>query len=602
MGASFLLGFIQSLFQTQWSYTVFPTVASLASVIGSLSVGYCACLTGFRKKWHGILISVFVAVNFSSLACGSVVLGFFPQTFGLAFAVAFLGLFGTVFSNLKRITNRFSAVFSSLPLAILFSALVYSYSELAPFTVFAAMIAGFGYLMIFSPRKQFWVLCLFFLFFSLLLLNVEIYRAISAIIIQSKVVVGCAVEWAFSDFIGHCFGLRSSIFDVNTWFFYSKFMSLALLLISLFLIVFFMRKIFKKGLLELMPCLSFIFVSVSAFLYFRYLVPSPWNSGIGQTWSQFKISEWAGPFCMIFWGSFFIYCLKHRRVYSYLTYFILFVCIIFGTVQNYHFADKRTKPIRIETGYDKASFSLFLALRKFVLSQLQTSQCLYLDLGGRHNKIRQMCTYFLSDTNLGGAWYDDPYFLWLPSSEQMVPLTKCEYMLGFSGSGLSGEKYAAFGNLILLYNLSEKVAVDADTILDMDDFKWKRWPNNLRSNGIEIKNFPPYIASRTLVDAGLTAPLKLEPGVYRLIADVTGRLDGPGNGPGHISLHGKRKLLWIPSGDYTKGATFCIEFNISSEFNGYLSFGLGGWEKGRGHLKLNNLVIEPQKLRGETLN
>jgi hypothetical protein len=477
MGSSFFLGWAQALFQSQWSYTVFPAVASLGVATGSLAVGYGACLAGFRRKWHGITIAILTAVSFNGLASGSV-FGFFPQTFGLTFAVAFMGLFGAVFTQARRIKKRDSALFCSLPLALLFSALVYSYSELAPFTVIATLLTGGVYIILFSTRKQLLTLCSFFLLFCFLFLNVQIFKAIKAILAQSKAIVGWPVLWSNLDFIGHCFGLRSTSGDPVTWLFNYKFICLAFLLLSILLLILLGRKVFKRGFLELLPCLTFIIVCLAAFLYFRYAVSSPWENGIGQTWSQFKISEWSGPFCIIFLGCLFIYGLKTSRICASISYSVLFICIAFGIIHNFNLADSRTKPIRMETGYNQEPFRVFLDLREHILYNIKPDQCLYLDLGGRHHKLRQMFTYFLPDINLGGAWHDDGYFCWLPSAEQNIPMSKCEYLLEFKGRSFSTEKGDVFGNLKFNMTPTDEfrlLTVKGGYPQETDNFSWWHW-------------------------------------------------------------------------------------------------------------------------------
>ena len=35
---------------------------------------------------------------------------------------------------------------------------------------------------------------------------------------------------------------------------------------------------------------------------YRYGSPSPWPTGTGQSWSQFKIANWVSAFCMVLVG------------------------------------------------------------------------------------------------------------------------------------------------------------------------------------------------------------------------------------------------------------------------------------------------------------
>jgi hypothetical protein len=450
MGGSFVLGWIQSMFGVKWSYTVYPVTAMLPLVTGSLAVGYCASLCGFKRRWHGFLIGLFSATSFNGLAYGSAT-SFLAMSYGLAFAVSFLGLIGGIWSSVDRSRNWYTLFLWTIPAAMFFAALVYSYTEIAPFTAIACMLAGFGFLLNTRTKKQFVLSGIFFLLQSVVLLNREIFRAIESILVQSKAVVGWAVSWSILDFMGHAFGLKSGSGDGDRWLLGPEFLTLGLLFFLLIPLALFYKKIFQKRAHALLPCAGYVLVSILAFFYFRYAVSSPWPTGVGQSWSQFKIANWVGPFCLVFVGASFLYAARHSRVSARSVMFVLVVCILAGLVQNYDLAPSRTRPIRKETGYAKSSFDIFLKLRNAVKNTLAPGQSIYLDLEGPHHKIRQMVAYFLWDFRLAGNWSDDGYlFPHLPAGQRRMNPSTSDYLIEFQDGLSTIKNIQRFGNLIFM--------------------------------------------------------------------------------------------------------------------------------------------------------
>lgn len=495
MGGSFVLGWIQSLFGAQWSYTVYPATVTLALVAGSLAVGYCASLCGFKRRWHGFLIGLFSAVSFNGLAYSSAT-AFLPMSYGLAFAVSFLGLIGGIWASVDKSRNGYTFFLWTIPAAMLFAALVYSYSEIAPFTAFACMLAGFGFLLITKTKKQFILSGVFFLLQSIVLLNREIFRAFESLLVQSKAVVGWAVSWSILDFVCHAFGLRSGSGDDDRWLLGPEFLTLGLFFFLLIPLALFSKKIFQKRARALLPCAGYVLVSILAFFYFRYAVLSPWPAGVGQSWSQFKIANWVGPFCLVFVGISFLYAARRSRVYAWSMMFVLVVCILVGLVQNYDLAPSRTRPIRKETGYDRSSFEIFLKLRDAVKNTIAPGQSIYLDLEGTHHKIRQMVAYFLWDFRLAGNWSDDGYlFPHLPAGQRRMNLSTSDYLIVFQDGPSTIKNVQRFGNLILMKTppcLVQLFSVKGGYDKEMQGADWWYWT-------------PDYLTLRYKVD-GKTMP------------------------------------------------------------------------------------------------
>lgn len=100
------------------------------------------------------------------------------------------------------------------------------------------------------------------------------------------------------------------------------------------------------------------------------------------------------------------------------------------------------------------------------------------------------------------------------------------------------------------------------------------------------------VRSPTFTDAGLVSnEIAFKRGMYR--ADVTFDYDvmaeASGANGAHISIHGKKMLLPILTGKNTgQHATFYLDMDGTPE---RISFGLGGWAKGKGAIELKQLTI-----------
>ena len=119
---------------------------------------------------------------------------------------------------------------------------------------------------------------------------------------------------------------------------------ISVLLLTVLLIPLFLN---RKALIcnrfsALLPCISFILVSGAFFLYYRYGSPSPWPTGTGQSWNQFKIANWVSAFSMVLVGLSVLQAAKRPNLYRILL-LILISCSFAGVYWNYFLADPRTK-------------------------------------------------------------------------------------------------------------------------------------------------------------------------------------------------------------------------------------------------------------------
>ncbi|MCE0723361.1 hypothetical protein [Legionella resiliens] len=123
---------------------------------------------------------------------------------------------------------------------------------------------------------------------------------------------------------------------------------------------------------------------------------------------------------------------------------------------------------------------------------------------------------------------------------------------------------------------------------------WQAWQNKSKKSELKVAFDISTLAiksTKQLVDAALIIPLTLPEGVYQISAKVMGQVTA---GSGHISLHGLKKLINIPVGNYNKPTKFSTIFQIIEKPKSryVLAFGLGGWTQGRGHIQLKDVVIE----------
>jgi hypothetical protein len=126
--------------------------------------------------------------------------------------------------------------------------------------------------------------------------------------------------------------------------------------------------------------------------------------------------------------------------------------------------------------------------------------------------------------------------------------------------------------------------------ITLETMSWARW--GALTSGSRDDPVTRTVSSPTQGDFGLIAPLHLRPGVYRIRANIAGVITGPPQGAAHISLHGKEKLINIQAGDYEQGKDFTGYSSQVRGFDGYIAFGLGGWSRGAGWIRLNALTIE----------
>jgi hypothetical protein len=428
MGGSFLLALAQSLLNLQWSYEVYPAVVISAIAACCLAIGFPLAqpLRSVRRRTRLALLAL-PAFTLGGLVFGAN-LGFLPQTVGLSIGAGLLFAVGPSLRwvSIGSASSRTIAK-AVLPAAALLSAAVFAYSELAPFLLVAVLGSGFLIALRFRAWGRVVVYSGLLLGLSTLLLNTELIRAYAALRTQSGVVVGSPVEWSLLGYIAHAFGVHGGAWDGFQWTMPESSGSV-LFVLGLVLTGMVGAVILSGGRTlarttlngVLMPAAVALMVFCVGLLYFRYFVPSPFPKGLGQSWSQFKLADWAHPFAMAFTLLAVVH--MHQRMGRYFDHVVTLLFVV-GLVSATLIGVARTTPLIQYYGGTRDLNRFYQEFRQTVLANCPRSAPIYLALNGQHHKFRQMAVYFLPDRETTSDWMDDGYiFARLPAKRRTQSL------------------------------------------------------------------------------------------------------------------------------------------------------------------------------------
>jgi hypothetical protein len=414
MGASFLLAFLQAFLNLRWSYEIYPAVVIAAITACCLAMGFplAQALRPMRRSIRLALLAL-PAFSMGGLVFGAN-MGFLPQTVGLAIGASLLFMVGPLFKWVATTNATWQTIGkAALPGAALFAGVTFAYSELVPFLLLA--VVGSGFIIAFRIRS--WGKMLahggVMLMLSVLLLNTELIRAFAAIRTQFGVVVGSSVDWFLLGFVAHAFGLHGGALEGFQWTTPGSVGSLAfafgliLLGLAVGLVLARIRPIWHATLSGvIMPVVMLLAVFAAGVVYFRYFVPSPFPNGLGQSWSQFKLTEWAHPFVM---ALFLLAIASLRPRLGKLFNGAVVALFAIGLVSATIIGVARTRPImQYYSGVSDLN-RFYLTFRDTVFATCPSNMPVYLALGGKDLKFRQMATLYLYDRDVRSDWMDDVY-------------------------------------------------------------------------------------------------------------------------------------------------------------------------------------------------
>lgn len=528
MGASYFLGFIQSVTLMKWSYYAYLSCLSV-----SLISTVCLLVSYFKKKFENLLnisiaCSLLIITQNGFVSSGNY--GFYPQTFGLAFLNATIIFILIFFEELKK-TNSFSKKFI-LILSIFFSSLLYSYNDIAPIValclfLFLILETKFNLTYI----KKILPGILFFVAFVLIIVNVEFVRIFDNFISGVKHVgsgdirIGWPVLWNPIQFFAHSFGLKS-ILDYDL-FFLETILSIYGFLIFFVVSIFFVFKL-KLFFLDDYKTffnlfISFNFIFLILFFKFRYFSSGFVENETGNTFLLFKLYGWLSviniPF-MIY--TYLLFYKNFKPRFQKILFTIISISFLLGLFLHGFFIPKySTKQAIDNVGGNKYPLIEYLKFRNKVSENVDKNQVIYLSFGAERHKLRQMVTYILYDFKLISDYTDDGYITGniLPE-ERNIPATQADFILSFD---LNAENNIEDSNIIFKHNLItlRKMPIGI-VILDSvkgadnressgtDTWRWIEDSVEYKFFKINEKSNKSWILSFETLPAGFERDLKIE--------------------------------------------------------------------------------------------
>jgi hypothetical protein len=407
MGASFLLALAQAMLNARWALEVYPGVVIAAMAACCLLIGFpvAVLLKPLRLRYRLPLLAL------PSFGLGGLVFGanfgFLPQTVGLGLSAGAVFATGLV---LRSITagDRTTAdvVRAVLPIATLLAAVIFSYSEIVPFVVAGIGLGGLW----FAVRRRAWRAVIVFgtavAVLTALLCNFELLRTYASLRLQAGAVVGSPVDWSVVGFAGHALGLHGGAWESWRLSVLGAIWGAALIVLLLTAFRSTRWDSFRSTAALMIPTVALLLCFGIAFMYFRYAVASPFPVGRGQSWSQFKLTDWASPsvaaMVLALLASFFSSVGPLRR--GVLLGLIAAAAIgssVMGVVRHAGVMNYYTNVD------DLAEF--YPSLRRAVFAKCPLASPVYLALGGSDLKFRQMAALYLADRDVRGDFEDDVY-------------------------------------------------------------------------------------------------------------------------------------------------------------------------------------------------
>ena len=409
MGASYLMALLQSIFNVKWSYTVyFPLmIVAISACCAAIGMPLANKLREIRFPFKVLLLSL-PALSVGGLVFGGYY-GFLPQVVGLSLVTGFMLGLGAVLKFIKLLSFK-KITFASIPIALLLSSAIFAYSEITPFIILSLLGSTLIWILLKNSPFKSIALTTSIIVIATLFLNLEIIRVINAIILQSGIVVGGPVDWPLIGFLSHAFGLHGGVWDVFQWskdsgsiYFYLSATPIFILIgLILWNFKFLIKNTFYQ---EFLPAIVLMAIFIILFMYFRYLVPSPFEKGIGQSWNQFKLSEWIFPFTMVLVE---ILILNLFRISKFFFYTILICLFSIGILTTVQFSIDRSKSVSNYYGEGHLE-NFYKEFQNAIKINCSQEAPLYLSLKDEHHKFRQIAVYLLPNREIKSNWMEDSF-------------------------------------------------------------------------------------------------------------------------------------------------------------------------------------------------
>ncbi len=475
MGASFLLGWTQAAFGLEWSLDLYPAMAALALICGALGIGatvLAACPGRWAEAW---LAALAAAATVNGFAFGAAT-GFLPQTWGLAFASAAFGLRGLETSTRAERAGC-GPWRTGVPLGIAVAASMHCYWDLLPLEGPALALT---YLYPWPGRdarawREVWRWAGVPALAAVLLVNLEWIRAVRGILQNITAVVGGPVAWTVPSFPAHALGLRASVWEGGGWI--NEALTRVKLIggtVVMLLWLGVMAASADPGRARhwrrpparlarwhgpaLIPALTWLGLSTLLFVYFRYHVPSPWHGhffdsrwpdGVGQSWSQYKVTIWASLFVIglvaaLGTGAAMSTAWRGWRV-AWLAVLALWCGM--GLGWNRGLIQDRGSSLLFMTGLRSDPLEACRVMRQEI-ARLPPNDWVYLDWPSDQTsyRFRSLMVYFLCNRPVASDWHDDVIFSgYVPPEDARRTPADCAWILKYRPPTSDGSAPAVGG-------------------------------------------------------------------------------------------------------------------------------------------------------------
>lgn len=380
MGASFLLGWIQSLCGREWPHEVFPSVVALTLACGGLALaGAISCAIPIRRRLL-LVLSLLPGLALSGITFGSVH-GFLPQCFGLAFGLAAMAL----------VAGRQAW----LPAALCFSAQVYSYPEALPFTAIGLL----ALLFLRAARPA----AMRTLAAGVLFAAPEWPRLAHSLAYQVSAVAGVNSPFSAHEALEHATGFNAGPWQDRMSLFFQPHLNLLLCIVVLSVAVWGLSRARRR--VALLPFAATLAVLLLAWTWFRFGTRNPWDGTLGDPWRQARAATYAAYPAFVLLGSGLALLWRERaRLRPALG--ILFVAWLgMGALQHYRLAEPRLLTMQLELSCTTDCWQQLTRLQ-------ETAQPGSVQLEGfdnEHHKLRRFLAYILMDHPIAANWTGDDY-------------------------------------------------------------------------------------------------------------------------------------------------------------------------------------------------
>ncbi len=435
MGASFFLGFVQSLFHLEWSYYAYLPTVAVAFALGNLAIGGVIQQVVPVSRGVALTLCTLPAFSVNGFVFGAQY-GFFPQTFGLAFAAGIACLIpGIIAYTLDAKPTWAKQFFHLLPLSLCCAAFMVSYNDMFPLvgtgiSLFIVLACS----LYWTERYRIIGSMLMFAIQVLVIVNAEGVRIIRNFVgvlmntASGTLRFGWPIHWSPIQFVAHSFGMKAP-FDGNVFFvdrLFSTWIFSILLIAIVVILVKILREKQKNLTILLLACINVVFWLT--FLKFRYATPGL-EGEVGNTFLQFKLANWLAPFNLGILGIatawLWVNSTRYKRIFKY----IVATPLVAGMIVHYVIVAKMfTLQFQNETQRTHSPFNALLDLRSRV-ANIPKDQLFYLVAPNEPHKITQMVAYILYDRKLITEYEDDYLRSFLPKNERDMHIEKAGWMI-----------------------------------------------------------------------------------------------------------------------------------------------------------------------------